>query len=282
MGNKNFKLSLLFGIMCSSVGTMWAQGSAEAVNTNNDMLTLILQIILAVIGGGAALYFCWRVAVNIKNKKEIKTTSGSDSPVVDLETQGENSGINNQGGIIGGSNNTIQNGLSVDEYLKLTQPAQQPSTTPTDFDMDRKLVEKFFSRFSVNIFKNFISMRDPAYLDTRILTMRDGWYDLYDPTEPPFIDIETKNVFDEFYNAFSALALKCAYAYDPSKTRNLSHIRGMVGDVFDDPKDEAKFDEIVEGIKALTPIYEKLIKFVIKKYKIDLDELSSKFEAVNQ
>ena len=125
-------------------------------------------------------------------------------------------------------------------------------------------------------------MRDPAYLDIRILTMRDGWHDLYNPTEPPFIDVETKDVFDEFYKVFNDLALKCAYAYDPSKTRNLSHIRGLVGDVFDNPKDEAKFDEIVNEIKTLAPIYEKLIKFVVKKYKIDLDELSSKFEANNQ
>lgn len=280
---KHFKqlksVSLLTMLLVCAMN-ICAQEATEAINANDGIMLLILEIILAVIGGGATLYLCWRVSINIKKKKEVKTTttSGTESPVANIDNHGTNSDINNQGGIMG-NNNTIQNGLSVDDVLKLTGKAQPAQTAAlTDLEQDKKLVDKFFSRFSHRLFKEFIAMRNPAYLDNRILDMRDGWYDLYNPIEPAFIDVETKDIFEEFYRAFDALSQKCAYSYDPSSNPKLGHIHGMVGDVFDDPEDEAKFDEIVEGIKAITPIYEKLIKFVVKKYKIDLDEISDKFE----
>lgn len=280
MKTKLFKSVSVLTMLLMCAMSLCAQEASEVVNTNNSIWTLVLEIVLAVIGGCAAVYFCWRVAVNINKKKEEKKTSttGTQSPVANIDTHGTNSDINNQGGIMG-NNNTIQNGLSVDDVLKLTgkgQPSQ--AVFLTDLEQDKKLVDKFFSRFSHRLFKEFIAMRNPAYLDNRILDMRDGWYDLYNPIEPAFIDVETKDIFGEFFKAFDSLSLKCAYAYDISSNPKLGHIHGMVGDSFDDPKDEAKFDEIVEGIKAITPIYDKLIKFVVKKYKIDLDDTSNKFE----
>lgn len=268
--------------LCVSAANALAQESTETVSTNNGIISLILEILLALIGGAAAVYFCWHIVVTIKKKKEETSTSttGTESPVVNVDTHGANSGIDNKGGIMG-NNNTIQNGLSVDDVIRLTgqsQPAQ-PAGVLTDFEQDKQTVESLMSCFSVSIVEEFLFGNNQNHLDNRLFDIIEIWNKKYYPTEPVFNDAETSKIIKNFYVGFNNLMQKCVIYYDPMPGSNqYSKIRGLICDSFDDRKeDEAHFEEVLEQIKVVQPVYKTMKEFIIRRYKINLDELSVKF-----
>ena len=282
MKNNLMKL-LAIVTLCVSAANALAHESTEAVSTNNGIISLILEILLALIGGAAAVYFCWHIVVTIKKKKEEKSTSttGTESPIVNVDTHGANSGIDNKGGIMG-NNNTIQNGLSVEDVLKLTRQSQptQPAGVLTDFEQDKQTVESLMSCFSVSIVEEFLFGNNQNRLDNRLFEIRDAWYSKYNPVEPIFNNPETERIMKAFYVKFSQLIELCANYYDPMTNSDLySKIRGLICDSFDDRKeDEAHFEEVLEQIKVVQPVYKTMKEFIIRRYKINLDELSAKFE----
>ena len=279
MNKSNIKLRIVVG----AIVVLWSQVifaqnvSGEATSSIGEIIRLALEVIATILAAGGATYTIWRVYNNKKQKaKNTLSTKGEKSPVVNATTAGDNSPVNNQGGIIG-NNNTIKNGFSATETIQIAQIIAGKDADPS-FDADKKTVEKLFSHFNTKLFNNFISGQNLVYLDNRIFDMHEYWYKAYNPIEPIFNDDQTALVLKDFYVAFNALIAKCTSAYDTSANPSLSHIHGLVCDVFDNPEDEKKFDEIVEDVNAITPIYEKMIRFIVKKYKIDLDELSVNFE----
>lgn len=279
MNNSNIKLRVVVGatvILWSQV--IFAQDiSGEATSSMGEIIRLVLEIIASILAAGGATYTIWRV-YNIKkqNVKNTLSTEGEKSPVGNVTTSGDNSPVNNQGGIIG-NNNTINNGLTAADAIKIAEIVARKDVDPS-FETDKKTIENLFSHFNTTLFNNFISGQNLNYIDNRIFAMHGYWYNAYNPIEPVFNDGQTAQVLKEFYVAFNALIAKCTSSYDQSTNPNLSHIHGLVCDVFDNPEDEKKFDEIVKDVNAITPIYENMIKLIVQKYNIDLNELSAKFE----
>ncbi len=161
---------------------------------------------------------------------------------------------------------------------------EQP-TAPNDniYELDKESVTLLFSHFSTNIIDEFLFGNNQNYIDRRIFDMCDDWYHYFNNTGVFMIyDNKTLDVLTAFYTPFNKLALKCALNYDTIHSNPcLAHIRGLVADEFQDPRQEEKFDEIVKDAIALQPIYKEMIKYIKLKYRLDFYELSKKFEANN-
>lgn len=180
----------------------------------------------------------------------------------------------------------INNDITLTERIEalLANLIEQP-TAPSDdiYELDKESVTLLFSHFSTHIIDEFLFGNNQNYIDRRIFDMCDDWYHYFNNTGAFTIyDSVTMDALNAFYIPFNKLIWKCAHNYDTVNSNPcLAHIRGLVADEFQDPKQEEKFDEIVKDAIALQPIYKEMIKYIKLKYKLDFDTLSKKFEENN-
>jgi len=268
-------LMLLFAVLTLSmanIGMAWGQDTIRVAETGDGsgLLKIILAIITVVGGAGGAIHYTKNVKKNKSSNNQ--KTEGDFSPATNNTQQGNGNTIDqstNKGAT------TINVNMSPKSILSDRRAA--------DFEQDRQTVESMMSNFSVFIVQEFLFGNNQNRLDNRLFDIRDAWYSKYNSVEPIFNNPETERIMKAFYVKFNELMELCANYYDPmNNSDRYSKIRGLICDSFDDRKeDEEHFEQVLQKIKEVEPVYTAMREHVIRRYKINLEELSKKYEGRN-
>ena len=264
---------LLFAVLVMSVaniGMAWGQDTISVAETGEDnvLLKIILAIIAAVGGVGLTIHYTKKVKKSKSSNNQ--KTEGDFSPATNNTQQGNGNTIDQ----------STNKGATV---INLNSKPILSDRRAADFEQDRQTVESMMSNFSINIVQEFLFGNNQNRLDNRLFDIRDAWYSKYNPVEPIFNNPETERIMKAFYVKFNELMLMCRDYYDPmTNSDRYSKIRGLICDSFDDRKeDEEHFEQVLQKIKEVEPVYTAMREHVIRQYKINLEELSKKYEGSN-
>ncbi len=262
-------LMLLFAVLVMSVaniGMALGQDTISVAETGEDngLLKIILAIIAAV---GVGLTIHYTKKVKKRKSSNNQTTEGDFSPATNNTQQGNGNTIDQ----------STNKGATV---INLSSKPILSDRRAADFEQDRQTVESMMSNFSINIVQEFLFGNNQNRLDNRLFDIRDAWYSKYNPVEPIFNNPETERIMKAFYVKFNELMLMCRDYYDPmTNSDRYSKIRGLICDSFDDRKeDEEHFEQVLQKIKEVEPVYTAMREHVIRRYKINLEELSRQYE----
>jgi len=283
LNSVNRKWLLMPVVLCFfNIAYAWsANGDIEAVANSSfpGWIKIIIIVLLVLCGGGALLY----LSINKHGGKN--TTAGEHSPATDAHTEGNNSpaqvfnGSNNNAN--SNNNNATNSNNTTTTNINLHVPQPAVPVTKSAFELDRQTLTGLFSCFSTLLMDDFLKGPDPTYIDYRIYIIHDYWSDYINSTTCTFQDSQTQRVILDFFEPFDKLIAQCLRCYERSSNPHKFHIRGMIGDSFDDRiEDEKKFDENIALRKALEAPYVSMVKFVQLTYKLDLQNLSQSF--INQ
>lgn len=265
-------LVMIFAVLTLSmvnIGAAWAQDtlaiSEEGIESN--ITKIILAIIAVIAGAGICIHF-----VNKSKKNKFlnnPSTKGDNSPITNNNQQGNGNTIDqstNKGAT------TINVSMSPKSILSDRRAA--------DFEQDRRTIESMMSNFSIYIVQEFLFGNNQNRLDNRLFDIHEAWYNKYNPVEPIFNNPETERIMKAFYVKFNELMSMCCDYYDPmTNSDRYRKIRGLICDSFDDRnEDEEHFEQVLQKIKEVEPVYTAMREHVIRRYKINLEELSRQYE----
>ena len=266
-------LAMIFAVLVMSIaniGMAWGQDTISVAETGEDngLLKIILAIMTVVGGAGFAIHYTKNVKKNKSSNNQ--KTEGDFSPATNNTQQGNGNTIDQ----------STNKGATV---INLSSKPILSDRRAADFEQDRQTVESMMSNFSINIVQEFLFGNNQNRLDNRLFDIRDAWYSKYNPVEPIFNNPETERIMKAFYVKFNELIELCANYYDPmNNSDRYSKIRGLICDSFDDRKeDEEHFEQVLQKIKEVEPVYTAMREHVIRRYKINLEELSKKYEGRN-
>lgn len=252
------QLLVIMGLLMLSYGQIYAQNVTE--NTEGESTSIVIKIVLAFIAAIVGAGLCVYISKIIKKNRLSNTskTIGDNSPITNYNVRGDSVLIDNR---------SYQE--SINNYA--SPVTQLENKEIANFEQDKQTVQELMSLLNIPIVEEFLFGNNPNRMDNRLLDIRDAWYSKYYPTKPVFNDEETERVIMTFYVEFDKLILLCAKYYDPmSNSDRYLKIRGLICDSFDDRiEDEKHFEEVIQQIQKVEPLYNNMKKFIIKRYKIN-------------
>lgn len=171
----------------------------------------------------------------------------------------------------------------MDDYMKFLQ-SKRPALTAAQIKNDEKYIRLLMHNTNVYLIEQYFE-RGPQRIDTRVVLMRDIWYNIINSPDFIIYDKELSKAITGFFDPWNKIIVEGQTFYFTSNTPG-DYVFGGGGaqfDMFRNSEESAFFDKLIFVWNELYQNFRAMIDFVKTRYVIDFEDIDDSLcKRINQ